>query len=566
MEKQSRRLFVRSLQATSCTGLAAAALSTAALAAPGKRAPNEPASAGLGIFNVREFGAKGDSVTLDTAAVQAAIDACTRSGGGVVVFPNGAYLSGTIELKDYVTLHLAPQATLLGSPTIRDYPEKATGVQDIDQKPRPTSIWALVYARGAKGIALEGAGVIDGQSKAFQDQWGPRPRLLYFHECSDVSLRDLTLKDAGKWTAHFALCDHLRLQGVKLRSFGAVNNDGLDIDSCREVLISDCDIACGDDAICLKSTFPQPCKNVVVTNCTLRTDCNGLKLGTHSVGGFENVTVSNCAIYDANLGGVKIETVDGGSLRDVIFSNIAMDNVGVPIFVRLNNRGLDFGQTGIEKPRPVATLKNVLLSNIRARVTKTRGRPFHPIKNPTPHPDIFGCSISGIPGHPVENIALENISITFAPGGTLEQALRMDVPEKEDAYPESHMFGVLPAYGFYVRHAKGVSMSNVRLEIDGTDMRPAIICDDIEDLELFCLQAAAPAGTQPLIRLRDARNVFIHGCRPLGNVETFVLVEGARSSAIALSGNDLRRVKKSVDAGAGLPPGTVQESANVTAV
>jgi polygalacturonase len=383
-------------------------------------------------------------------------------------------------------------------------------------------------------------------------------------------MHEVTLKDAGNWTGHFAVCDHVRVHGVKIRSYGAGNSDGIDIDSCREVSISDCDIAAGDDVICLKSTYPQPCQNVVVTNCTLRTYSNALKLGTASVGGFHNITFSNCAIYDALRGGIKVETVDGGDLWNVTFSNITMENVGTPIFIRLGNRGADYGNPGIQKPLPIASLKGVLISNIRARVTKTDGR-FWPLvlsnqPDPTRHADIYGCSITGIPGHDVENISLENVSITFAPGGTIEHARRLDVPELEATYPESGMFGVLPAYGFYIRHAKGVTLANMRIDVDGTDMRPAIICDQVEDLELAGLKAAPPSGSEPLLRFRNARNVFVHGSRPLALVETFLLVEGQQSTAIALVANNLRQAKTNVVSAPGVPPGAVQESANVKTI
>ena len=374
MERNSRRAFLSVLRSGGGTSVALAALSSSSASAK-PPAQDTTMSAGLGTFNVRTFGAQGNGSKLDTIAIQSAIDACARAGGGLVVFPNGTYLSGMVELKDNVTLHFAPLAILLGSTNIKDYPARPTGVNDIDALPYTKDTWALIYAFRAKNIALDGTGVIDGQSKAFEDgkriiRFTPRPRLVYFQECSGVTVRDLTLKDAGKWTAHFALCDHLKVQGIKLSSYGAWNNDGIDIDSCREVVISDCIIASSDDAICLKSSFPQPCKNVVVTNCTISSGANALKLGTHSLGGFENIAVSNCSVQNAYYGGIKIEAVDGGHLKNLTFSNINMDNVGTPVFVKLGNRGFDFGVPGIEQPRRIATLQDVLISNICARVTQ----------------------------------------------------------------------------------------------------------------------------------------------------------------------------------------------------
>jgi hypothetical protein len=232
-----------------------------------------------------------------------------------------------------------------------------------------------------------------------------------------------------------------------------------------------------------------------------------------------------------------------------------MHNVSAPITFRLGNRGQDFGFKEVERPRPVARLRNVLVSGVRATVASKDDRWR---KGNT-------SVISGIPGHAVEGVVIENVHITYPGGGTAEEAQRLQVPEAEKDYPENTMFGVLPAYGFYVRHAKGITLQNVRFELEKPDLRPAVICEDVEDLELNGFKAHG-SGDEPLIRLRDTRSALILNCRTLGDVKTFLRVEGERSASIALLANDLRRVRESVISGSDVAPGAVQESGNLKGV
>ena len=243
------------------------------------------------------------------------------------------------------------------------------------------------------------------------------------------------------------------------------NNDGIDIDCCERVRISDCDISSGDDAIVLKSTADRPTRDVVVSNCTLSTLCNALKLGTESNGDFANIAMSNCSIYDTRLAGIAVEMVDGGALDRVSFSNIVMSNVGTPIFVRLGNRARPFREGGV---RPgMGTLRHVRIADVEATgAGKT------------------GCSITGLPGHPVEDIAIENVRLSFAGGGTRQDAARKpeELPEK---YPEYSMFGVLPAYGFFCRHARGLTLRNVETRCESAEARPPLVTDDAEGLRVI---------------------------------------------------------------------------------
>lgn len=412
-------------------------------------------------YDVSAFSAVGDGVTLDTAALQAAIDACHTNGGGVVRVPTGRFLTGTLTLNDGVNLHLCRGAVLLGSTKLDDYPKRKARYRSYTDNYTDR---ALIYAEDARDIAISGEGLIDGQGAAFSGEYLVRPYMLRFVSCEGVSLEDVTLRNGAMWTVHFLACDRVYARGVTIRSRCNKNNDGLDIDSCSNVRIADCDISSGDDAIVLKSTSARPCSNVVITNCVLSTDCNALKMGTESNGGFQNIAITNCAIYDTRLSGIALEVVDGGLLDGVTISNITMRNTGGPVFIRLGNRARPY-QKDMEAPG-VGALRNVSLSTIVATGA-----------------DATGCSITGLPGHPVENISLRDIRITFAGGGTEEDAKRIpeELPEK---YPEYRMFGTLPAYGFYIRHARDIRLDDVSLTTDTADARPAIVQEDVEGLAL----------------------------------------------------------------------------------
>jgi polygalacturonase len=295
------------------------------------------------------------------------------------------------------------------------------------------------------------------------------------------------------------------------------NNDGLDIDGCRNVRISDCDISSGDDAIVLKSTLPLPTENVAISNCVLSTACNAIKMGTESNGGFKNITVANCVVYDTRLSGVALEIVDGGTLDGVCVSNIAMNGVGCPIFVRLGNRARPY------KPdapvRGIGVLRNVTISNIEA------------VAN-----DTVGCSITGMPGHPVENVSINHVRIRF-PGGNDGAAVAAAVPEAAEKYPEYKMFGMLPAYGFYCRHARNISFNEVEMGFEQADARPAVVCDDVEQLDVMGLTAAASNPVPGVLWFVNVREARVTGCRATGSAKKFLRVDGPDSRGIRARGN-----------------------------
>lgn len=505
------------------------------------------------VYDVRNFGAVGNGSKLETGAIQSAIDQCAVAGGGTVYFPSGTYLSGMIVLKDCVTLFLAPRSVLLGSKNIDDYPQQQSDFPEgsIPQKR------AFIFAKKAARIGIEGNGTIDGQGASF-DRKRSRPKMVYLEGCRNVVMRDVTLRNSAVYQSHFVSCDNLTVRGITIEGFANWNSDGIDIDGCQNVLVSDCNVACSDDAICLKSGMLRPCKNVAIANCIIRTRWGAIKFGTASQGGFENVSISNCAIYDTWGCGIKLCLVNGGRVDNVTISNITMDNVTGPIFLRLGDRGSKFGH---ERGLPPGVFRNVLISNIRARVAKTVRRDVDQSNEPTPAERI-GSIIAGIPGHMIENVMLANIHITYPGGGTLEEARRRDIPEQEKAYPEYRIFGPTPAYGFYVRHAKGITFDNVRLELDGADERPALLCDDVSDLEISGFKAHGSARGEPLFVLRETRDAYIHGCRPLGKTGAFLRVEGGGCRGIAVTGNELSRTQIAVEAADGADRKAVREAGN----
>lgn len=451
------------------------------------------------LFNIREYGAVGDGVTLDTRAVQSAIDACSEAGGGKVLLSAGRYVIGTVEIKSNVTLSLGHGAELLGSQDMKDYPT------DGLRPAREGQSQCLLYAADATNIRIEGLGVIDGRGhpEFFPKHRGKdkRPRLIRFENCEQVTFSGLTYQNPAFWGIHLVDCRKVHFTGVKLRMRNNnYNNDGMDLDGCEDVLIENCDIVAGDDAICLKSSL-NPCRNIVVRDCIVSSNTAAVKFGTSSYGGFINVDISNCYFYDCPMGAIKLQSVDGGRLENVSISRIVMDEVGCPLFIRLGNRGSTFSKnsfTGV-KPRDdvkskgsrVGSIKNIRISDVVAKVTiedreKAANAHYKKLKvNTTPgvtdkeKAKSGPIMITGIPGHYIEDIVLENIEISYPGHGTTADAKR-EVAEDITRYPEQYFFGVLPSWGAYIRHAKNVNFKNVKMTTRVDDVRPEIVTVDAE--------------------------------------------------------------------------------------
>ena len=438
------------------------------------------------VYDVRDCGAKADGKTLCTGAIQRAIDQCSKDGGGTVYLAPGAFLSGTIHMKTGVTLKLANGCTLLGSRDLKDYPPTVQAFRSYTDNYTDKS---LIYAEDAEQIAIVGRGTIDGQGASFKGPYKVRPYIIRFIECRNVTVEDLTIRNSPMWVQHYMACDDVRISGLIVRSRVNHNNDGINIDSCHRVVISDCNISSGDDAIVLKSTSARVCRDVTVSNCIVSSRCNGLKMGTESNGGFKNIVMTGCAIYDTRLAGVALEIVDGGTMDRVVVSNITMDKIGAPIFLRLGNRARSYKED-MEKPG-IGAMRNITISNIEATGA-----------NPT------GCAISGLPEAKIENVTMSNLRFSFDGGGTKADAGRT-VGEKPGDYPEYSMFGKLPAYGLYCRHVKGLKLLNVQLQLAKGDQRHAVVLEDVEDAFVDCLDAQSSPGAGKMIRLTGVKEVFV---------------------------------------------------------
>jgi hypothetical protein len=523
-------------------------------------------SSGPRIFDVKAFGATGDGRTLDTPAINRAIDECSATGGGAVYLAPGTYLSGTVVLKSNVTLYLESQAVLLGSKSIADYAQfpGPPEMGDANQK-------HLVFAGDAENIGISGPGRIDGQGPSFwvpsgrsvpppeeswRDSaifdWTPMDRaspMIEFVSCRNVRIEDVRIENASGWTLRPINCDNVFIRGIQIKNpvFGP-NTDGIDPTGCQNVFISDCSIDTGDDAICLKSENPygsavRVSKNITITNCVLTCCCNGLKFGTATRGGFENVTFSNSVIFNERvdpkarvIAGIAIEMVDGGWLEGVVISNIRMQNVRTPIFIRRGNR----------TPRADGTpgsLRGVMIENIHASGS------------------ILTSSITGLPGFDVEDVSISNIRIDSEEGGSAGW-VSAEVPEMAASYPEARMFGRLPSYGLYCRHVNGLRLRGIDFGAVAAEARPALVCDDVKSLDVDGFRSASTAGGQPVIKLIQTKSALLRGCSAPAAAATFLLVEGDRSDGIALTGNNLSAAKTPVELAGGAPAAAVSVSGN----
>jgi hypothetical protein len=483
--------------------------------------------------SVTDFGAVADGKTLTSEALQRAIDACGASGGGTVYFPEGTYLSGTIALRSSVTLHFKKGARLLGSTQLEDY-------RNLDPFTEGLGIdvgWALVVAVDLKNIAIEGEGVIDGQGAKLKAQqilkdtrpegqrWGRRPFLLRIVRCEGVRVQDVTLYYAAAWTSHYFQSRNIRISNVKIQSVGVAHNDGIDIDGCQDMRISSCDIVSGDDAIVFKTTSSKmACSNIEVKNLRLKSNQAGIKMGTESMAAFENIRISHCHIYDTRNGGIKLLTVDGAQLRNVTISDITMDNVRTPMLFRLGAR-LSVFRKGQDTQQPIGVFENVLIRNVKAKASDSAQ-----LKPPT------GILITGIPGHYITGLTLENIEIDLLGSGDKE-ASRHAVPEAIDQYPEVKTFGpIIPAYGVWARHVRGLKMKNITFRIKQNDLRPAFVCEDGADITVDSWKLPETQGAEAVIRLQDVSGARISKVSVGGSAGSLVRLEG-RSSDVRLAKN-----------------------------
>ena len=424
-------------------------------------------------YNIVNYGAVNDTTQLSTAAVQKAIDACSAAGGGRVVVPTGNYKIGTIILKSNVHMHLEQGATLYGSTDLKDYLPMKTDYMSLRTQ---TETIQLIFADKATNVVIDGFGTIDGRGRSFKklswnDEGITRPHLLRFIQSSDITLRDITLKNSGCWMQHYLACDRVKIDGIKVFNRNNYNNDALDLDGCHEVVVSNMFADSDDDAITLKSTSPRLCENIRIADCVVSSHCNAIKLGTETNGGFRNINISGIVVkpsYDQKekffgqwigSSAISLEIVDGGVLENVNVSDITIEGTESPIFVRLANRARGYKE-GVPVTK-VGKINGIHLSNIQIR-----------------NAGSMGCSITGIPGHEVENVWLNNITIHHKGGVTAADMAKINESikdEKEKEYPESTMWGNLPAKGFFVRHARNIKFNNIEVITEQPDVREVIV-------------------------------------------------------------------------------------------
>ena len=425
-------------------------------------------------YDITDFGAKNDTTQLSTGAIQAAIDRCSAAGGGRVVVPAGKYKTGTLVLRSHVDLYLEPGAIIYGSTDLKDYMKMKS---DYVSLRTCDSTIQLIYADGVECVSISGQGTIDGRGAAFKklswnDEGITRPHLLRFIQSRNISVSGVTLRNSGCWMQHYLACDRLHISGIKVFNRNNYNNDAIDIDGCHDVVVSDVMADSDDDGITLKSTSPRLCENVVIANCIVSSHCNAIKLGTETNGGFRNINIMNCIVKPSDdqstqffgdpskrgTSAISLEIVDGGVLENVHVNNIVAEGTESPIFIRLGNRARGYAK-GVPVMQ-VGRIRNVHLSDI----TVTGA-------------GATGCSITGLPGHPVEDVWLSNITIQQN-GGCRQVEVPAD--EKEKDYPEATMWGVLPAKGFFVRHARRISFDHVELTTAQPDERPDFVRIDVE--------------------------------------------------------------------------------------
>jgi polygalacturonase len=502
--------------------------------------------------DITRYGAIGDSTTLNTVFIQKAIDDCCNTGGGKVIFPKGKYLTGTIVLKDNVTLVLQKNAVILGSTSVEDYTNKDPFKEGTGAEVG----WALIIALDAKNIGIEGEGSIDGQGSKLKAQqvltdlrpesqrWGRRPFLLRVVRTNGVSIKGVTLLYSAAWTSHYFQSRNIRIQNVKIISRGVAHNDGIDIDGCQHVLIKNCDINSGDDALCLKTTSSKmACRNIVASDLRLKSNQGAIKMGTESMAPFEDISISNCYIYDTNNGGIKLLTVDGAHLRNILVSDIEMVEVKTPILIRLGSR-LSVFRKSEDVQQPTGTLENVVIRNVKAKAADSAQ--LKPAS---------GILITGVPGHYITNLKLQNIDIELAGGGTIQDS-RVTVPEAIDKYPEVKTFGpTIPAYGLWARHINGLQLQNIRFHLKSNDKRPAIICEDGRNIVIEHCSIPETTNAEAIFRFEKVQGIAITNSDVKGNADAFIRIEQSDNKSLKLANNNAISVKKQLE----LAPGSVLE-------
>jgi polygalacturonase len=530
-----RREFLK--LAGSGIGVAAAALIPGARVVEGA-VPAPMPNAGLGIgtvFDVRAFGATGDGRTIDTPAVNRTIEAAAAAGGGTVRFPAGIYACYSIHLRSFVALYLDQGATILAADTPLE--GTTTGGYDAAESNAPWEAYqdfghnhwhnSLIWGENIHDFAILGPGIVWGKglSRARNDPDLPRARApgvgdkaIALKNCRNVIMRDFSILAGGHFGILATGVDNLTIDNLRIDT----NRDGMNIDCCRNVRVSNCNVnSPWDDAISLKSSFAlgyaRPTENVTITNCYVTGDhqlgtlldgtfkrfgpdfdsdlwnrTGRIKFGTESNGGFKNITVSNCVFESCR--GLALMIVDGGTLEDITFTGITMRDIrNAPLFLRLGARMR--GPTGV----PVGTVRRVIISNVTC---------YGPAND-------MPVIISGIPRHAIEDIRISDVYMLQKGAGTAETA-QIYPPEQVSEYPEPYLFGPLPAAGFFIRHAHNLDISNLEIATAAADARPVFWLNDVAGADFHRLKLPRDHAA-PAFQLTDVSDFSVSASRNLSD-------------------------------------------------
>jgi hypothetical protein len=458
-----------------------------------------------GQYDVRKFGAKGDGRTLDTRAIQSAIDKANEKGGGTVEVSPGTYVIGTLIFKNNVELHLQTGSVLLGSPDYRNYTEK---IHKFDS--RTNGLYAkyfMVFAEEAENISITGSGTIDGNGlKNFQedDPQNLRPFMIRLVNCRNITIRDVHLMESANWTLHLLGCTDVNVDGVTIETGADANRDGLDIDCCQRVTVSNSNFSTGDDAIVMKASNDVLCQDITITNCLIRTRASAIKTGTESNGGFKNITVSNCTIRDLpRHAGIELMSVDGGLMQNILIENITMENVATPIFIRVGIRARPY-KTGQYVSR-IDDVRDIYLNNISVLNAK------------------LTSSIMGLHNRKIKNVSITNYTVRNS--GIQKPIPYNKVPFEEFAYPMAVMFENLPAYGLYCRNVEELHLNNLLMYSPDNETRPALAFDMVNSLDMLSVKAEIKTLTTPLVHLRNVNGINAGFCRTIGTANTLFEAE-----------------------------------------
>jgi hypothetical protein len=513
---------------------------------------NEPGAEDLGarVYNIRKYGAKGDGIALDTAALQAAIDACHQDGGGIVLVPAGTFQIGSVELKSNVTLHIAAAGKLLGSADGKQY-HAVDAIPLTGDSTLNDGNWALLFAVNATNVTIEGAGTIDGQGAQFHSAvrgtpppsglgGNRRPYHLLFHRCDRLTVRDIALVDCAYHSIRVIQSKHVRMDGLYIHNRVNGNNDGFHFISAEYVTVSNCTILSQDDACAMFGS----CKFITVTNSVFSTRWSVFRFGG---GVAENISISNCVLYDVFGCPIKFQGNEGSSFENISFANLVLQRVTGPIHISLGprtrqNQNVDEGlqPTLPKETRPPAVARNISFSNISGTVTTNPPQLPETTLTSDPRPgEGHSCiTLNCIGDATMENISFDNIHLTFGGGGTAEDAARRDLPKIAGEY---FMLGAMPAYGFYARNSRGLTLQNVRLQVSTPEMRPAVIFDHVEDVAVNSLSVQANPAAESALRCINSKQILLTAPRLLSPAAVYLQLEGTENENIKIDGGDVSK-------------------------